>query len=219
MAQRLPGGSAPDEDLTARARIRQAALAQFTECGFEGTTIRGIAAQAGVSQGLLRHHYGSKQDLRDAVDQYILDEVRRISRLLMDETRRGELRAATVSREAIRPFASYLARSLAEGSTMLATLFDEMVSATEQFMALADEDDGHYVDRRTRAAVYSAMSLGVPLMHQQLSRILGVDTFSAAGDRRVALALLDLSAHALMTRELSDSARDALLATPLPPEA
>ena len=39
---------APD-DLTARARIRQAALSQFAEHGFERTTIRGIAAEAGVS--------------------------------------------------------------------------------------------------------------------------------------------------------------------------
>lgn len=205
-----------DEDLTARARIRQAALAQFTEHGFERTTIRGIAAEAGVSPGLVRHHFGSKHDLREAVDAHILKEVRRLSDLLMANAQQGEFDSAVVSREAVRPFARYLARALAEGSTTLAALFDEMVSSTEGFLALSD-DAGHFADRRTRAAVLTAMSLGVPLLHEQLSRILGVDTLSPAGDRQVALALLDVHAHALMTRELAEAARDALLSTPLPP--
>jgi AcrR family transcriptional regulator len=207
-------GEDPPSDLTARARIRQAALAQFTEHGFERATIRGIAAAAGVSPGLVRHHFGSKQELRDAVDAHILTQVRRLSDLVMAGSRRGDYDPATVSREAVRPFQGYLARALAEGSTTLAALFDEMVATTEGFLALAG-DDGHYVDRRTRAAVATAMSLGVPLLHEQLSRVLGVDTFSPAGDRQVALALLDLYGHALMTRDLAESARDALLDTPL----
>ncbi|MGA8112556.1 MAG: TetR family transcriptional regulator, partial [Actinocatenispora sp.] len=38
----------PDpEDLTARARIRDAAMRQFGELGFERATIRGIAEAAG----------------------------------------------------------------------------------------------------------------------------------------------------------------------------
>ena len=36
------------EDLTARARIRQAALTHFAEHGYDRATIRGIAASAGV---------------------------------------------------------------------------------------------------------------------------------------------------------------------------
>jgi len=215
MTQTQPGGAPAYEDLTARARIRQAALKQFTEHGFERTTIRGIAAAAGVSPGLVRHHFGSKQELREAVDAHILKEVRRQSDLLMAASRRGELDPAAVSREAVRPFARYLARALAEGSTTLAGLFDEMVGSTETFLALTGEE-GHFVDLRTRAAVSTAMALGVPLLHEQLSRVLGVDTTSPAGDRQVALALLDLYAHALMTRELAESARDALLSTPLP---
>jgi TetR/AcrR family transcriptional regulator, regulator of cefoperazone and chloramphenicol sensitivity len=60
------------DDLTARARIRDAALRQFAEQGFERSTIRGIAATAGVSPGLVRHHFGSKEALRDAVDEHVL---------------------------------------------------------------------------------------------------------------------------------------------------
>ena len=67
------------DDLTARARIRDAALRQFGEQGFERTTIRGIAATAGVSPALVRHHFGSKDALRDAVDEHVLTEIRRIN--------------------------------------------------------------------------------------------------------------------------------------------
>ncbi|MFC7734043.1 TetR/AcrR family transcriptional regulator [Actinomadura keratinilytica] len=43
--------SRSSEDLTARARIRDAALREFAEHGVSGATIRGIAKAAGVSPG------------------------------------------------------------------------------------------------------------------------------------------------------------------------
>ena len=48
------------EDLTARARIRDAALVLFAERGTNSTTVRDIAKAAGVSGGLLRHHFGQR---------------------------------------------------------------------------------------------------------------------------------------------------------------
>jgi len=200
------------EDLTARARIRQAALALFAEQGFDRTTIRGIAAAAGVSPGLLRHHFGSKQALREAVDAYVLREIRRLNDEIMEGGERGDLGPSAVSREAIRPFQGYLARTLIEGSDTIAALFDEMVDLTEQWIVRADKEraDPPSIDQRTRAAVFSAMALGVPLLHEHLSRVLGVDTFAPEGDRLVALALLDIYSHALVSPDLAASARDGL---------
>ncbi|MEZ5096013.1 MAG: helix-turn-helix domain-containing protein [Nocardioides sp.] len=57
-------------DLTARASIRNAALRLFAERGPEGVTVREIATEAGVSPGLVVHHFGSKDGLRAAVDEY-----------------------------------------------------------------------------------------------------------------------------------------------------
>ena len=71
-------GDRSAEDLTARARIRDAALRLFAERGLDGTTIRDIAKEAGVSGGLIRHHFGSKDDLRAACDRYALDQIMRI---------------------------------------------------------------------------------------------------------------------------------------------
>ncbi|MFD0534725.1 TetR/AcrR family transcriptional regulator [Actinomadura luteofluorescens] len=75
---RTAAGPAP-EDLTARAKIRDVALLQFAEHGMRGATFRGIAEAAGVSVGLVQHHFGSKEELREACDAYALDTVRDLS--------------------------------------------------------------------------------------------------------------------------------------------
>lgn len=73
MASALGGTSF--EDLTARARIRDAAIQLFAERGIEDVTIRDIASAAGVSSGLVRHHFGSKDDLRAACDSHVLSQM------------------------------------------------------------------------------------------------------------------------------------------------
>ena len=63
--------SMPD-DRTARAVIRDEALRLFAARGPDAVTVRQIAAAAGVSPGLVLHHFGSKAGLREAVDQHVL---------------------------------------------------------------------------------------------------------------------------------------------------
>jgi AcrR family transcriptional regulator len=47
----------------AREAILDAARRAFSEHGYEGATIRGIAARAGVDPALVHHFYGSKEQL------------------------------------------------------------------------------------------------------------------------------------------------------------
>jgi AcrR family transcriptional regulator len=54
---RRPGG--PDT----RAVILQSARSAFADRGFAGTTIRGVAAAAGVDAALVHHYFGTKDDL------------------------------------------------------------------------------------------------------------------------------------------------------------
>lgn len=61
----------PASDLTARARIRDAAIACFAEQGFDAS-FRTIAARAEVSPGLITHHFGSKEALRAECDTEVL---------------------------------------------------------------------------------------------------------------------------------------------------
>ena len=105
-----------------------------------------------------------------------------------------------------------LTGSSGPGSPIVATLFDQLVDMIEEWLVLADEQrpDPPTVDRRARAAVFNAMVLGVPLMHEHISRVLGVDITSVEGDRLLALALLDLHSHILVTPELAATAQAAL---------
>ena len=64
---------ASGEDLTAKARIRNAAMDLYAEYGEDHTSMRGIAAAAGVTVGLVVHHFGTKDRLRDAVDRLVVD--------------------------------------------------------------------------------------------------------------------------------------------------
>src|SRR5690625_7661105 len=57
-------------DLTARARLRDAAIEVFGAEGF-AASVRTIAARAGVPPGLVIHHFGSKDDLRAVCDEHV----------------------------------------------------------------------------------------------------------------------------------------------------
>jgi AcrR family transcriptional regulator len=71
-------------DLTARARIRDAAIACFAEQGFEAS-FRTIAARAGVSPGLITHHFGAKSALRAECDAGVLQRYHTLKSEAMDD--------------------------------------------------------------------------------------------------------------------------------------
>jgi TetR/AcrR family transcriptional regulator, regulator of cefoperazone and chloramphenicol sensitivity len=188
-------------DLTARARIRDAALRLFAERGIDGATIRDIAKAAGVSPGLVRHHFGSKEGLRDACDAHALERLVAIKeRAVLD----GQI-ANPGFLPAVHPtvllLTRYLARSLVDGSPAAAGMFDEMVELTEQWITR------HYpdvtADPKAYAAVLCAMQIGMLTLHDSLSRVLGADMLSPQGHLRVSKAAVDFYSHPLLTPELA----------------
>src|SRR5438067_8266381 len=60
------------QDLSARARIRDAAIVLFGRQGFDRTTVRAVAEESGVSPGLVIHYFGSKAGLRQECDRHVL---------------------------------------------------------------------------------------------------------------------------------------------------
>lgn len=52
-------------------RIREAALEGFARDGVDATSIRDVAAAAGVSPGLVQHYFPTKDALRRAVDEHV----------------------------------------------------------------------------------------------------------------------------------------------------
>ncbi|WP_067696005.1 TetR/AcrR family transcriptional regulator [Nocardia jejuensis] len=64
---------ASNDDLTAKARIRNAAMDLFAQFGESRVSLRAIASEAGVTLGLVQHHFKTKAGLVAAVDQLIVD--------------------------------------------------------------------------------------------------------------------------------------------------
>ena len=62
-------------DLTAKARIRQVALELFALSGAASTSMRAISSRAGVTVGLITHHFGTKAGLIQAVEDDLLDGI------------------------------------------------------------------------------------------------------------------------------------------------
>jgi TetR/AcrR family transcriptional regulator, regulator of cefoperazone and chloramphenicol sensitivity len=81
-------------DLTAKARIRNAALELFAASGAANTTIREVAKGAGVTHGLVVHHFANKDGLRRAVQQYVIDSIRQALHAVPSQGTAAELRQA-----------------------------------------------------------------------------------------------------------------------------
>ena len=181
------------EDLTARARIRNAALRLFAERGIERATIREIARAAGVSGGLVRHHFGSKEQLRDACDAWALERGRWIDEGVLEADDAPHFFSA-VHPEALL-LTRYLTNSMLDGSAAAAAMFDRMVDVAERWLA-EHHAEAMTTDPRAVAAVYVAMLEGPILLHDQVSHALGTDILTPEGHVRVLTALVDL--HGLM---------------------
>jgi len=201
-------GERSAEDLTARARIRDAALRLFAERGLDGATIRDIARAAGVSGGLVRHHFGSKDDLRAACDSYALDQLMRIKEQAVLEGQLANPGFMSAAHPTVLLTLRYLARSLVDGSPAAAAVFDEMVELGEAW--LDQHHPGQIPDPRGYSAVLVAMQSGLFMMHSQLSRWLGADIFTPEGHLRLTTALIDFYSQPLLSPELAEQARAAV---------
>ncbi len=72
-------------DTITRERITEAARRQFAEVGYDRTSLRSIAQEAGVDPTLVSHFYGSKAKLFVSVVELPFDPPEVLSRLLADD--------------------------------------------------------------------------------------------------------------------------------------
>jgi AcrR family transcriptional regulator len=118
------------EDLTAVARIRDSAIELFGSHGF-GVGIRAIAEAAGVSPGLVIHHFGSKDGLRKACDDYIAEEIRSEKSEAIRSTDAVSWLAAVAEIESFAPMMAYLVRSMQGGGELSKALWRNMIKNVE----------------------------------------------------------------------------------------
>ncbi len=121
------------DDLTAVARIRDAAIDLF---GSEGFTVglRAIATAAGVSPGLVIHHFGSKDGLHKACDEYIAETIRATKSESIQTSDPATWLAQLAQIEGYAPMMGYLVRSMQSGGDLAKALWRNMIEDTEQYL-------------------------------------------------------------------------------------
>lgn len=70
------GGLRLEQKQQTQARVLDAALRFFGEVGYEAASLRQIAEHAGVSHGVVRLHYGSKEELWKHAVRYLFERQR-----------------------------------------------------------------------------------------------------------------------------------------------
>jgi TetR/AcrR family transcriptional regulator, regulator of cefoperazone and chloramphenicol sensitivity len=121
------------DDFTAAARIRDAAIEQFGEHGF-GVGLRSIAEAAGVSAALVIHHFGSKEGLRKACDDYVAEEIRSGKSEAMRSSDPATWFAAMSEIEEYAPLMAYLVRTMQSGGELANTLWRKMIDNAEGYL-------------------------------------------------------------------------------------
>jgi AcrR family transcriptional regulator len=124
--------SAPD-DRTAIARIRDAAIDQWGQQGFN-VGLRSIAEAAGVSAALVIHHFGSKDGLRKACDDYIAEEVREAKSESLQTSDPAAWFAQMAEIDTYAPMMAYLVRSMQSGSELAKEFWRRMIDNAEQYL-------------------------------------------------------------------------------------
>jgi len=159
----------PEQDLTTRARIRDAAIRVFGEQGF-GAGVRAVAATAGVSPGLVNHHFGSKQGLRAVCDDHVLAVIVTEKREVLTAAGPARMLFSLSRIERYAPLVAYLVRSFQAGGELAVSLFEHMVAGVESYLedAVAQGRVRPSRDPRARARYLAMRSLGSTLLFLQM---------------------------------------------------
>ncbi|WP_198418612.1 TetR family transcriptional regulator [Cryobacterium frigoriphilum] len=193
--------SAP-ADLTAQARIRDAAIGHFATDGFDKANLRAIAATAGVSAALVLHHFGSKDGLRGACDDYVLGDLMRTAH---DETSpeglQDVMRRYLSNAADYQSHLDYIGRAIKEDSPTARRFVDTIVDESEAIViaGIADGSMRPCSDPRALAVFIAMSSLAMMTLGPVVARSLGFDAMGPAVLQRMALPSLELYTHGLYT--------------------
>src|SRR6476646_12074587 len=121
------------DDLTAVAGIRDAAIDQVGQHGFS-VGLRAIAQAAGVSAALVIHHFGSKEGLLKACDDYIAEEIRTGKSASLQTKDPADWFAQMAEIESYAPLMAYLVRSMQSGSELAKMLWRKMIDDAELYL-------------------------------------------------------------------------------------
>lgn len=175
-------------------RILLAAMRMFAEAGFDGASIRRIAETADVSPALVMHHYGSKEGLRTACDEYARSATQQSLGRIVSLMAGSQPATEAVLDEPAPTLLAYVARAVVDGTPAGDRLMDDVVSAVlavqDQSIAtgvMADTDD-----RVMRAVLLTLYDLAPVILARHVARLTGSDPHAPEGFARVARAAMSL---------------------------
>ncbi|MGY2125476.1 TetR/AcrR family transcriptional regulator [Nocardia gipuzkoensis] len=154
---RRPGQSGAREAILAAARAR------FADVGFDKTSVRAVAIDAGVDPALVHHYFGTKQQLFAAVVELPVDPeatLRIIEAAPLDELGETIIRAVVgVWDSPAGPGVVALVRSILAGTddpSLARTFVLEVVLERVRLRIATPEDDG-----RVRVGLVASQMMGV----------------------------------------------------------
>lgn len=164
-------------------RILEAAVLLFGQQGLRGTTMKDIATEAGVSQALIVHHFGTKDALRKTCDDYVARLIRVRKKETIDSGPRFDPFTALRQLGGSRALLQYLTRTLTEGGTNASELIDEIVADAEVYLTQGEQAGliKHSAVPRDRAVLLTLWSLGALVLHEHVHRLLDVDFLAYDG--------------------------------------
>ena len=180
-------------DLTARATIRNAALRLFADRGPDAVTVREIAGLAGVSPGLVVHHFGSKDGLRAEVDAFAAQAFDAIFEAVPTDELADMLAGGDGSGSLAEAFArgfppgsplpAYLRRLLLTNDPAGSALFGRWYAATRRLLDAMVElgAAGPSDDPEVRAAFFLVNDLALIVLRDQIATAIGVDPLTPQG--------------------------------------
>jgi len=185
------------EDLSSRARLRDAAVRLFAERGVAGTSVRDIAEAAGVTAGLITHHFGSKERLKAAVDELMIEVFTAPLTApsdLSSPTAEGVAEALAHTMAAHPDLRAYLRRSFLENDPASGEVFDRFVELLRERLAEMQAAGMLRADLDLDWAPLQVLFLhfGPLLLGPAVERILNIDSYADDVIRRRSRAHLEL---------------------------
>jgi TetR/AcrR family transcriptional regulator len=152
---RRPGRPVGSDGAEMRRVLLQAALGAFARHGYDAMSVRDLAREMDVSHNLVRHYYGSKEELwRAALEHGFASSARELVTLIESSTRSADWETAV--RESVKGAITLLARypevttilvqESARGGERLDFLFDHYMKPFADLLA------GLLGERKTRPA-------------------------------------------------------------------
>jgi AcrR family transcriptional regulator len=156
-------------DLTATARIRDAAIELFGQYGF-GVGLRAIADPAGVSAALVLHHFGSKARLRRACSEHVFGLIRDTESDAVPSMWPKTWFARLAEIEWREPMLAFVMRSLESGDELGRALMRQMIDDTERCIAEAVRAGSIKAssDPEGRARYLTLTGVGGALLYRQM---------------------------------------------------